>query len=82
MQKSVNLKKIVTILFWLGVIYFLVFSKHGLIKIIHLEWQVRKTQNEIRILEAKEVVMKREVRLLKSDTAYINRAAREKFGIE
>ena len=77
-----NAKKVVSILFWLGVIYFLVFSKYGLIKIIQLKWQVRKTQNEIRILEAKEVVIKREVRLLKSDTAYINRAAREKFGIE
>ena len=71
-----------TILFWLGVIYFLVFSKHGLIKIIQLKWQIYKTQNEIIILEAKEVTIKREVRLLETDTAYINKAAREKFGIE
>jgi len=75
-------KKIVTILFWMGVIYFLVFSKHGLIKIIQLKWQTWKTQEEIKVLEAKEVVLKREVKLLETDTAYINKAAREKFGIK
>lgn len=80
--RKVSLKKVVVILFVVTAVYFLVFSKYGLIKIIELKWNIWRTQQEIKILEAKEVVLRREVKLLETDTAYINKVAREKFGIK
>lgn len=79
--EKMRLKKIGVILFVVGVIYFLIFSPHGLVKIIQLRWQIPRTQQKINILQAKEIALKYEIKLLEQDTSYINKAAREKFGI-
>ena len=77
-----RLKKIVLLLFGLGIGYFLVFSPHGLVKIIQLKWQIRRTQYEMNIMRAKEATLKYEAKLLEQDTSYINKIAKERFGIK
>lgn len=77
-----RMKKIILSLFLILAVYFLVFSPHGLVKIISLRirlWRVRE-QQQINI--AREVILERETKLLESDKEYIKRAGREKFGIE
>jgi cell division protein FtsB len=77
-----RINKIVGIIFLIGAAYFLVLSPCGLIKIIQLKLQIQKIEHEMAILRAKEVALEHEIRLLQSDTSYIHKVAREKFGIE
>ena len=76
-----RLKKIGIILFVVATIYVLIFSPYGMVKIIQLEWQIRRTRQEMNILQAKETALKYENNLLEHDTSYINYVAKEKFGI-
>ena len=76
-----SVKKVVWILFLLVAIYALVFSSHGLVKIISLRLNILRVHDKICILQAKEIVLERETKLLKNSD-YIKRVAHERFGIE
>lgn len=80
--KIVRLKKIGIILFVVGVIYFLIFSPYGLVKILQIRWQIYQIQQEMNILRAKKIALKHEIKLLEQDTSYIRKVAQEKFGVK
>jgi cell division protein FtsB len=77
-----RIDKIVGIIFLVGATYFLILSPFGLVKIVQLRLQIQKIEHEMSILRAKEVTLEHEIRLLQSDTSYVHKVAREKFGIE
>ena len=73
--------RIYKILFLVVIVYVLIFSRYGLVKIISIKVNIWKVHNEIEILQAKEVVLERETKLLENPE-YIKKVAREHFGIE
>jgi cell division protein FtsB len=78
---KMTVEKLWIIIFLLIAIYLLIFSPYGMVKIIRLKLQIYRMQQEISILKAKEALLKYEVKLLDQDTSYINKIAREEFGI-
>lgn len=70
---------------WLGilvvliVILLLIFNRHGLLRLYRLQSEHRRIDSEIVLLQERAAELRQEVASLKSDMAYIERLAREKY---
>ncbi|MFA5033366.1 MAG: septum formation initiator family protein [bacterium] len=75
-------RKIGILLIVLLVGYLLVFRTYGAGKIVLLRWQIWKTEQEINVMRAKRLVIKREIDLLMGSKEYTKKVAKERYGIE
>ena len=63
------------------VLYFLFGGPNGLIELYHLRYSIRNMETELK--QSKETIdsLSKEISMLKNDTAYIEKIAREKLGM-
>lgn len=77
-----KIKRLIIALFWVIAGSILIFSTYGVSKIGMLYFKIWKTQEEIKIMEARKLVLEREARLLAGDKEYIKKVAQKRFGME
>ncbi|MDD2890120.1 MAG: septum formation initiator family protein [bacterium] len=75
-------RKIGILLIVLLIGYLLIFRTYGAGKIVMLRWQIWKTEQEINVMRAKRLVIKREIDLLMGSKEYTKKVAKERYGIE
>lgn len=77
-----RLRRFIIALFIVIAGYLLIFSSYGVGRMAILYWKIWKTREEIKVMEAKKLVLERETRLLTNDKEYIKKVAKERFGME
>lgn len=80
-KKYRKVKRIILLLFIIFFAYFFIFGKCGIIKIISLKMESTRLDLQIETLRVKEVVLQRQIKLLKTDTLFIEKVARERLGM-
>jgi len=75
-------RKLFNLIFLLLAIYFLVFSKYGLIRLLKLHSEINHWKREIIILDASRILLTNEIRRLKTSPSYLRLILRERYGIE
>lgn len=73
--------KIFIILLSLFLFYIFIIGRYGLINIITLKMDIVRTEKRIGILTAEKVSLEREKEKLEKDSLYVERIARERFGM-
>lgn len=76
-----RLKKFLVAILVLAVIYAIVFSPYGLVKVAQLKVHIWKSEEEIRVMETRQVLLRYELRLLETDQEYVKKIGAEKFGL-
>jgi len=73
--------KVFIILLSIFLFYTFIIGRYGVIDIIDLKMNIVKTKKRIGILTAEKVSLEREKEKLEKDSLYIERIARERFGM-
>jgi cell division protein FtsB len=77
-----KIKRLIIALFVVIAGYILIFSTYGVSRIGTLYFKIWKAREEIKIMEARKLVLERESKLLTNDKEYIKKVAQERFGME
>ena len=65
----------------LFILFFTVFGERGLLRIHHLDQEIKDVRKRLEELKAENEKLKREIEALKSDRRYLESIARKDFGL-
>ena len=81
MKKKIRIGRWIFLLLAAGFLYFILTSDQGLIELYHSRMELRRNRELLQLRKAQLDSLKLEEKKLRSDTAYIEKVAREKFGM-
>jgi len=80
-NKRFNIPFILTLCFFLSLIYVSIFGSQGIMKVFQMNNRVDAMKKEIQLLEKENNRMRKEIHQLKTDPYYIEKLAREELGL-
>lgn len=80
-KKRFNIPVILTLCFFLSLIFVSIFGSTGIVKVFQLNQRMDALKNEIQLLEKENNRISKETHQFKTDPYYIEKIAREELGL-